>query len=112
MFRLVRVLVPLILLLGLAACSAGDSAEPTTIRLSITGDAPTEPVREEVPLGSLLTLEVTSEVDGLLHVHGYEEEVELVAGETTQTTFTAAMAGGFEVETHDPEAVWLVLVVS
>lgn len=112
MFRFARVLLPLVLIFGLASCSAGGTAEPTTIHLAITSDAPAEPVQEDVPLRSLVTLEVTSEVDGLLHVHGYEEEIELTAGETAERTFEASMTGAFEVETHDPDAVWIKLVVS
>lgn len=112
MFRFARALLPVVLFLGLAGCSGGGSVEPTTIQLMVTEEAPEEPVREDVPLGSLLTLQVTSEVDGLLHVHGYEKELDLTAGETTEATFEANIAGIVEVETHDPAAVWIELVVS
>lgn len=112
MFRLARVLLPLAVIVGLAGCSASESVEPTTIHLDITGQAPAEPAREDVPLGSMVTLEVTSEVDGLLHVHGFEEELQLTAGESAEKTFKANMTGAFEVETHDPDAVWIKLVVS
>lgn len=112
MSRLMRALVPLVLIVGLAGCSTQDGVAPTTIQLHVTAQAPAEPVREEVPLGSMVTLEVSSDVDGLLHVHGYEEELTLTAGETTEKTFKASMAGVVEIETHDPDAVWIKLVVS
>ena len=112
MFRLARALLPLVLVVGLLGCSSATGPTPTTIQLAITADPPSEPVEEAVPLGSSLTLEVTSEVDGLLHVHGYEEEIELVAGKTAERTFDANLSGAFEVETHEPDAVWIKLVVS
>lgn len=112
MTRVARVLLPFVLVIGLSGCSMPNSVEPTTIRLDITASAPAEPREEAVELGSMVTMEVTSEVDGLLHVHGFEEKFDLVAGETSEATFKASMTGAFEVETHDPEGVWIKLVVS
>ena len=111
MFRVVRALLPLVLVIAFAGCST-TKVEPTTIPLEIRAQAPAAPVDEPVALGSEVTLEVTSEVDGLLHVHGFEEKIEMVAGETTTRAFTASMVGAFEVETHEPDAVWIKLVVS
>ncbi|MDO5736551.1 MAG: hypothetical protein Q4P15_08755 [Propionibacteriaceae bacterium] len=112
MTRPASLLLSIIALLGLVACSGAADVPPTTIRMTITAEAPAEPVVEEVPLGSVVTLEVSSEVDGLLHVHGYEEELTLVAGETASETFKANMTGAFELETHEPDAVWVKMVVS
>ncbi len=112
MSLLARLLLPLLLVLGLSGCSTGEPVGPTTIILDVTSAAPAEPREEDIPLGSLVTLVVSSEVDGLVHVHGFEEKTDLVAGQTAEVTFTASMAGAFEVETHDPDAVWIKLVVS
>ncbi len=112
MSRLTRALLPLFLVLAATGCSTQGTVDPTTIHLDITAQTPEEPVEEQVRLHTLVTLEVASEVDGILHVHGYEEELELTAGKTTEKTFEANMTGAFEVETHDPEAVWIKLVVS
>ena len=112
MTRCTHVLPLLALVLFTASCSTPASVAPSTITMSISSAAPAAPVVEEVPLGSVVTLVVSSEVDGLLHVHGYEHEIELVAGETVQKSFTASISGGFELETHDPDAVWVKLVVS
>ncbi len=112
MFFPTRVLLPLVLFLGVAGCSPENTVEPTLIRLDVTESAPAEPREEDVQLGSLVTLQVTSEVDGLLHVHGFEETVDLMASETAEVTFKASMTGAFEVETHVPDAVWIKLVVS
>ncbi|MGV8845478.1 hypothetical protein [Tessaracoccus sp.] len=112
MTRRAHVLLLFALVLFTASCSAPAAVAPSTVTLSITSVPPTEPVVEEVPLGSVVTLVVSSEVDGLLHVHGYDHEIALVAGETVQKSFTATISGGFELETHDPDAVWAKLVVS
>lgn len=109
---LTRLLLPVVVILGLLGCSAESEVEPTSVVLDVTATAPAEPREEAVPLGSLVTLSVTSEVDGLVHVHGFEEIVDLVPGETAEVTFKASMTGAFEVETHEPDAVWIKLVVS
>lgn len=107
-----RVLLAGILAIAVAGCSSPTQNETTTIRLEITDTAPSEPREEKVPLGNLVRLEVSSEVDGVLHVHGFEEEKPLVAGETSFLTFAAGMSGAFEVETHEPDAIWMKLIVS
>ena len=112
MIRLRRVLLPAILALTLGGCSSPTQNVTTTIRLDITNTAPAEPREEVVPLGNLVRMEVSSEVNGLLHVHGFEEQETLVARDTTIFTFAAGMSGVFEVETHEPDAVWIKLVVS
>ncbi|MGO1384559.1 MAG: hypothetical protein ACTHU1_07140 [Arachnia sp.] len=109
---LTRLLLPLVLLLGLLGCSSESEVEPTNVALNVTASAPAEPREETVALGSLVTLSVTSEVDGLIHVHGFEETIDLVPGETAEVTFKASMTGAFDVETHEPDAVWIKLVVS
>lgn len=107
-----RMLMPLVLVLALVGCSSPETVEPTTINLTVTDSAPAEPREEAVELGSVVTLVVESEVDGLVHVHGFEEKLDLVAGGTAEATFKASMTGAFEIETHEPDAVWIKLVVS
>ena len=53
-----------------------------------------------------VTLVVTSEVDGILHIHGYDVEVpatEVTAGEVTELAFTARRSGQFPIELHTDE---------
>lgn len=112
MFRPVVALLFAVVPSTLVGCSGEADVPPETIHLAITGTAPVNPGDEEVALGSMVKIVVSSEVDGLLHVHGFEEKVELIAGETTEAMFTASMSGVFEVETHDPDGVWIRLVVA
>jgi hypothetical protein len=62
-----------------------------------------------------VTLRIASDVDGVFHIHGYEQAVsatEVVAGETLELTFTADTAGQFPVELHpadDPTGVSIAI---
>jgi hypothetical protein len=120
------------LLLALSGCASGDdgsgtegaSPSPSMLRSTpgASGSASTEtektveitvavsdgkvtpkPRRVEVPLGSQIQLQVTSDVDDELHVHGFDVEEPLEAGRTTVLKLTADQQGVFEVETHETE---------
>lgn len=87
-------------------------AEPSVeIRLSLTAEAlsPSDPAAcrdQEV------SLRVTSQVEGFLHIHGYDDEVPatpVAAGETVMR-FTAGRSGQFPIEFHpadEPEGIEL-----
>lgn len=104
---LVLVMAALLFVVGCGSTKG----EPTTITLDITTEALPEPRRIEVELGSEVTVQGASEITDVLHVHGYEREISLTAGEDFTDVFTADMAGVYEVETHDTLAVWATLVV-
>lgn len=53
-----------------------------------------------VPAGQAVRLEVTSDVAEEVHVHGYELEVPLAAGETTAIELVGDLPGIWEVELH------------
>jgi hypothetical protein len=57
--------------------------------------------REKVAKGSEIRLIVTSDVDDEVHVHGFDVEKELSAGQPTTLELTADQTGLFEVETHE-----------
>ncbi len=59
--------------------------------------------RVKVAKGTEVRLLVTSDKADELHVHGYEIEEELPAGEQVTVDFTADQAGVFEIETHETE---------
>lgn len=118
--------IPL-LALALVACSDddADTAATTTaasttqadggailIEVTVGTDSGEERV-EQVPLGSYVTLTITDPAaDQSYHLHGYDLEQEVAAGESATFNFTASIAGTFEVESHTTEAVLLVLEVS
>ena len=56
--------------------------------------------------GQEVTLEITSEEAGELHLHGYDDEAPGIAvepGDTATFHFTATRAGQFPIELHDEE---------
>jgi hypothetical protein len=100
----------------LAACvtdtrpNASACAAPTIeleLRLTATELTPSPSVCRD----QAVTLRIASEVDGFVHIHGYEESVsatKVVAGETLELTFTAERSGQYPIELHpadDPEGV-------
>lgn len=54
--------------------------------------------RVEVALGSDVVLRVTSDVTDELHLHGYDEKIDLVAGAPGELRFRADIPGIFELE--------------
>jgi hypothetical protein len=87
-------------------------AKSVTIELTLTTTALT-PNDPAVCRDQEVTLEVASEVDGILHIHGYDTEVPasaVKAGETLTLSFTAGRSGQFPIELHpdaNPEGVAL-----
>ena len=95
----------LLLAVILAGCNGGDpdcASLPTSIELSLAADRLT-PANPAVCRDREVTLVVTSEVDGVLHIHGYDDQVPattVTAGEVTELVFTAARSGQFPIELH------------
>jgi hypothetical protein len=52
----------------------------------------------EVNLGSSVDLTISSSIDDVLHIHGYDLFFDLTAGENTSIEFVADVPGIFEVE--------------
>jgi plastocyanin len=126
-------------LLLLAACASGSDSATTADSSTITGGSksagiasgepnPASPVvevnvsvrdgkvapkphRVDVTQGATVRLQVTSDVDDVLHVHGFDVEEPLEAGHTTTVELTADQPGVFEVETHETELELLQLEV-
>lgn len=101
-------LAGLLLALILAGCNGGGvdcAALPTRIELTLTADSLT-PTNPAVCRDLEVTLVVTSEVDGVLHIHGYDEHVPattVTAGEVAELVFTAGRSGQFPIELHTDE---------
>lgn len=100
-------------LLLLTACveDSGPDAEacavPTVeIELALAADA-LEPNDPAVCRDQEVTLVISPEVDGVFHIHGYDEEIpatEVRSGEETELRFTAARSGQFPIELHPLDA--------
>jgi hypothetical protein len=92
----------------LAACLGGSPEcealpEEVELTLSATTLTPSDPT---VCRGDDVTLTVSSEVDGVLHIHGYDEDVPatgVTAGEVLELEFSATRSGQFPIELHTDE---------
>lgn len=93
--------------------SASESAQDGT-RIEITREGDTfTPMGErvEAPVGEPVTLVITADTAGELHVHSTpEQEVAYEAG-TSEHTVTIDRPGVVEVESHEPDVVVLQLEV-
>ncbi|MGW6705254.1 hypothetical protein ACWGDE_10230 [Streptomyces sp. NPDC054956] len=69
------------------------------------------PGRVEVARGERVALRVTSDRADTLHVHGFDKELALPAGQEATLILTADRTGLFEVETHESRLVLTQLLV-
>ena len=62
--------------------------------------------------GQTVTLEVTTDHDDEVHVHGdYNIELEVVSGMSMTKSFVADKTGSVEIESHHPEKIIAILNV-
>ena len=93
------------LLAGLAVALASALAPATALahaELEST-DPPADATLEQPP--AEVALVFTSEVDGVFHIHGYDEQVPattVTAGERIELRFEATRSGQFPIELHLP----------
>ena len=105
---LLRAVLALLGATVLAGCIVGPpacEALPAEIELTLTADALT-PSDPAVCRDSDVTLTVTAEVDGVLHIHGYDAEApatSVTQGEVVELAFTAERSGQFPIELHTDE---------
>jgi hypothetical protein len=87
---------------------------PILLSLTVGVDSGSERI-DTVPLGSTVTITVTNpNEDDEFHLHGYElGDGQLVpAGQPAVFTFTASIAGDFELESHETGELLMTLRVA
>ena len=94
--------------------AAVSSASPavTTIEIQLK-DGKVSPNGDRVDLnqGDQFVLDITSDRDDEVHVHGFDKEIEVSAGQHVRVPMTADRTGRFEVESHHPELLIVVLQI-
>jgi hypothetical protein len=88
-----------------AGCVPVDEAcaDPSVSLQATVTDAAMDPSTLTVCRDQDVTLELSSETDGVFHIHGYDDQVpatSLEPGEDTVLQFTADTAGQFIIELH------------
>jgi hypothetical protein len=99
----------------LAGCPGGTAdceALPERYELALTAETLT-PSDPAVCRGDEVTLQVRSDVDGIIHIHAYDEQIPatpVAAGETVELAFAADRSGQFSIELHPEESPQGVVV--
>lgn len=100
------------------AASVEDSTAPGgtaafEIDVEVVGGEPAGGVRSYlVESGQTVQVTVVSDTADEAHLHGYDLDAELVPGTPATITFTADMAGSFEMELHESGALLFYLDVT
>ncbi len=115
--RGMRRLTLLLAAVTLVATACVEDSRPTTcdeprveLELNLGADALT-PDAPAVCRDQEVTLRIVSQVDGVIHIHGYDAvapATEVHAGDVLELTFTADRSGQFPIELHpveDPRGV-------
>lgn len=97
---------------ALPAGSPSGTAQAVEIGVEVAEGRVAGPGRVTVPQGSPVRLEVTSDVADEVHVHGYDLKADVAPGSPAVITFTADLAGIFEVELEDAGKLLLQLEVT
>ncbi|MFD6968109.1 hypothetical protein [Streptomyces sp. NPDC059949] len=92
------------------APSQGQADRTVTITVR-DGKVSPAPARTELRRGERVALRVTSDRADTLHVHGYDKELALPAGQEATLTLTADRTGLFAVETHESSLLLTQLLV-
>lgn len=99
------------LLIGCAGCvssagTGGPDCAASTIELELALSESALTPAPAVCRGQTATLRVESTTDGVLHVHGYDEEIPVIVvapDEVAETTFEAVRSGQFVIQLHSPD---------
>ena len=98
---------------GTPADGESTPAEGTTINITLGPDGKVEPNGEKVSaeVGDTITFVINSDHDDEVHIHGIDVEIPVTAGETVTEQVKLETAGSFEVESHHPAKIILILNV-
>jgi heme/copper-type cytochrome/quinol oxidase subunit 2 len=69
-----------------------------TINVTVTAASTMRPSDLAANQNDTVTINITSDTSGEVHLHGYDIHFETVAGQTVSQTFKADKTGDFEIE--------------
>jgi len=107
MARVAASVLVILILVGATGCVSQvdlpDDCQAATVQRTATlAGERLDPEAIDVCKGQELTLTITSERAGEIHIHGYEKEMDVEAGDTATSTFSTTLAGQFHIELHTP----------
>jgi heme/copper-type cytochrome/quinol oxidase subunit 2 len=83
-----------------------------TINVTVTGASKMTPSTLNVHLNDTVTINITSDTTGEVHLHGYDIPFDCIAGQVTSHTFKADKSGSFDIEWESTSTPLGSLVVS
>lgn len=96
----------------LASPSTAPTPGVTTITIELAdGKASPNGSRVNLTKGETFVLDITSDRNDEVHVHGFDKEIEVAAGKHVTVEMVADRTGRFEVESHHPELLIAVLQI-
>jgi hypothetical protein len=74
------------------------AGQPVTIDVTVTGAKTMNPSELPIRQNDTVTINITSDTDGEVHLHGYDIPFDTKAGQVVSHTFKAVNTGSFEIE--------------
>jgi hypothetical protein len=74
------------------------AGQTVTINLTVTGANTMRPSEPSVHQNDTVTISITSDMNGEVHLHGYDIHFDTKAGQVVSHTFKAINTGKFEIE--------------
>lgn len=98
---------------GSPAAAEGTVSPSATVLTVSIADGKVNPNAERavVSRGTTVRIQITSDAADAVHVHGYDEEIEVRAASPATLEFVADTTGRFEIETHETDKLVYELVV-
>jgi hypothetical protein len=73
-----------------------------TVSFTVSGASSMQPPEPAVHQNDMVTINITSDRDGEVHLHGYDIPFNTTAGHVVSHTFKAVNTGRFEIEWESP----------
>jgi hypothetical protein len=111
---IVVVLVALFLVVGgvLIYANQAHGGGNREISVTVTGAKTMSPSTLDAHLNDTVTINITSNISGEVHLHGYDIAFNCTAGQVTTHTFKADKSGQFDIEWESTSTHLGYLVVS
>ena len=102
-FRLAIVAVVLVIFIAVGAYlifgTKKSAPQNLTLNVTVTGGKTMAPPRLKANQNDTVTINITSDTTGEVHLHGYDIAFDCVAGQVVSHTFKATISGGpFDME--------------
>jgi len=113
-----RVVIAAVLVVFVAAAAAlifinrGQGGQNVTLNVTVTGAKSMQPTDLAVDQNDNVTMKITSDTDGEVHLHGYDLSFQVKAGQVVSETFKADKTGDFPIEWESTSAPLGHLVVT